>query len=73
MYGIGYERVACPVPSFFCPSVSFPAENKFGGNGKKRTFAVPNEKRVAVEAESSSQDWRLKKEISKIFAKKFGD
>jgi len=37
----------------FCPSVPFLAENKFGGKGKKRTFAVPNEKRVAVEAESS--------------------
>jgi hypothetical protein len=45
----------------FCLILSSCAENKFGGKGKKRTFAVPNEKRVAVEAVSSLQDWRLKK------------
>ena len=50
----------------------FWSRKKFGGNEKKRTFAVPNEKRVAVEAGSSYEDWRLKEDFSKIFSKKFG-
>ena len=42
---------------------------KFGGYGKKRTFALPFEKRVADKAESSTKDWRRKIKIEKFLKK----
>ena len=46
---------------------------KFGGYGKKRTFALPFEKRVADKAKSSTKDWRRKIKNWKILEEKFGD
>jgi hypothetical protein len=40
----------CVVFRLFPP---FRVVKKFGGKGKKRTFAIPNEKRVAAKAGSS--------------------
>ena len=33
-------------------------KERFGSKEKSRTFALPFEKRVAVEAKSSYKDWR---------------
>ena len=49
-------------------SLKFVAK-KFGGYEKKRTFALPFEKRVADEAESSYKDWRRKIKIEKFLKK----
>ena len=46
-------------------------ENKFGSDEKSRTFALPFEKRVADEALSSSQDWRMRIRLERFFLKNF--
>ena len=44
---------------------------KFGGLEKSRTFALPFEKRVADEAESSLKDWRRNLPEKIFFEKSF--
>ena len=46
-----------------CKKVSRKLQKKIGGLEKSRTFALPFEKRVAEEAESSYKDWRRNKKI----------
>ena len=66
-YGRDIQVVGCSRP-FFCPSVLW---NKFGSNEKSRTFALPFEKRVADEALSSLQDWRMRIRLERFFWKIF--
>ena len=62
-YGRDIQVVGCSRP-FFCPSVLW---NKFGSNEKSSTFALPFEKRVADEALSSLQDWRMRIRLERFF------
>ena len=62
-YGRDIQVVGCSRP-FFCRPVLW---NKFGSNEKSRTFALPFEKRVADEALSSSQDWRMRIRLERFF------
>ena len=69
---VNYLRVRNPD---FARKMGFYKENKFGSYLKSRTFALPFEKRVADEADSSYKDWRLflaENKKLKIFSKKFG-
>ena len=66
-YGRDIQPVGCPRPYFRCRGVW----NKFGSNEKSRTFALPFEKRVADEALSSYQDWRMMICLERFFWKKF--
>ena len=53
----------------FCKKVVKICKEKFGSKEKSRTFALPFEKRVAAEAESSYKDWRWKIKIEKFLKK----